>query len=470
MFRRFSINYALLSILIDSIVIAFSLAVTTLLRPTLSKLSFVKPMTDISSIPPILYILFPVIWVAMLMFFSVYDGRKNFKVLDEFTSLLKGSLLATVVLAGTLFLSYRDTSRVLFLTFILLTFLILVAWRLIARFIFKLTSSSPTNQQNVLIIGAGKVGKDVFHQIKNYPLKGIMISGFLDDDPDKHLESGKILGTITDAKRIIQEYHISDVIITLPQSAHLQTDKLLVELHHLPIKVWIIPDYFHLALHTAVIEEFAGLPMLDLRAPMLSDYQRMTKRAFDIVLTIFLLPFSFILGLFISLAIYLDDKTPIIIKQTRVGENGRIFIMYKFRTMVPEAEAQRHLVEQYDENGKLIHKTKNDPRVTKVGKVLRKTSLDELPQLINVLKGEMSLVGPRPELPYLVDQYEPWQRKRFSVPQGITGWWQIHGRSDKPMHLHTEDDIYYVQHYSLLLDIYILFMTAIAVFKGEGAY
>ena len=203
---------------------------------------------------------------------------------------------------------------------------------------------------------------------------------------------------------------------------------------------------------------------------MLSDYQRMTKRAFDLMLTLFLLPISIILGLFISLAIYFDDKTPVIIKQTRVGENGRLFIMYKFRTMVPEAESQRHLVEQYDENGKLIHKTKNDPRVTKVGKVLRKTSLDELPQLINVLKGDMSLVGPRPELPYLVDQYEPWQRKRFSVPQGITGWWQIHGRSDKPMHLHTEDDLYYVQHYSLLLDVYILFMTAIAVFKGEGAY
>jgi len=137
---------------------------------------------------------------------------------------------------------------------------------------------------------------------------------------------------------------------------------------------------------------------------------------------------------------------------------------------VPGAQAMQQQVEHQDDTGKLVHKVKDDPRITPIGAILRRRSLDELPQLINVIKGEMSLVGPRPELPYLVERYEPWQRARFAVPQGMTGWWQIHGRSDKPMHLNTEEDLYYVQNYSLLLDIYILIKTFAVVWSGKGAF
>jgi len=144
--------------------------------------------------------------------------------------------------------------------------------------------------------------------------------------------------------------------------------------------------------------------------------------------------------------------------------------MYKFRSMVPDAEKRQHEVLRYTEDGKVIHKVPDDPRVTRVGRFIRRTSLDELPQLINVLKGEMSLVGPRPELPWLVEQYEAWQRKRFAVPPGITGWWQISGRSERLMHLHTEDDLYYIQHYSPLLDLQILWKTIGVVLKRSGAY
>jgi lipopolysaccharide/colanic/teichoic acid biosynthesis glycosyltransferase len=138
--------------------------------------------------------------------------------------------------------------------------------------------------------------------------------------------------------------------------------------------------------------------------------------------------------------------------------------------MVANAEQIRNLVEYHDENGNIIHKIPNDPRVTHTGKFLRRTSLDELPQLYNILRGDMSLVGPRPELPYLVERYEPWQRKRFAVPQGLTGWWQVNGRSDKLMHLNTEDDLYYVQNFSLWLDLYILLKTISIVFLGKGAF
>ena len=172
----------------------------------------------------------------------------------------------------------------------------------------------------------------------------------------------------------------------------------------------------------------------------------------------------------IALCLKLEGKGPVLFIQQRVGENGRLFNMYKFRTMIPGAENLPNAVGKIDAQGRVIHKTANDPRVTRIGRLLRRTSMDELPQIFNILKGEMSLVGPRPELPDLVEKYEIWQRKRFAVPQGMTGWWQVNGRSDKPMHLHTEDDLYYVQNYSLSLDLYILCKTAWVVLRGKGAY
>ena len=162
----------------------------------------------------------------------------------------------------------------------------------------------------------------------------------------------------------------------------------------------------------------------------------------------------------IAALVKLGSRGPVFYRQVRLGLDGRSFTMYKFRTMVVDAEA---------DSGP-VFATADDRRTTRGGVWLRRLSLDELPQLLNVLKGEMSLVGPRPEMPWLVGEYEPWQRKRFAVPQGITGWWQVSGRSDKPMHLHTEDDLYYVQNYSLLLDLLILWKTIGVVLRGQGAY
>jgi exopolysaccharide biosynthesis polyprenyl glycosylphosphotransferase len=266
------------------------------------------------------------------------------------------------------------------------------------------------------------------------------------------------------------EQQIDDVVIALPIRAHEMVRWLSTILYDLPVKIWVIPDYFQLALHKATIDEFAGIPMLDLRAPALTDYQRLVKRGFDLAVVLFLLPLSLVIMLFSAIAIRLEGPGPILFRQKRVGENGRVFEMIKFRTMIPNAEDQRSMVESFNEVGQLIHKSRSDPRVTKVGKILRKTSIDEIPQIFNILKGEMSLVGPRPELPYLVEQYEPWQRKRFAVPQGMTGWWQVNGRSDRLMHLHTEDDLYYVQNYSLLLDILILIKTVGILLRGKGDY
>ena len=468
MFRRFSTNFAILSIFLDGIAIVFALAAADHLRPFLSVLPFAAEIKD-PIVPSLLYPVFAFTWAGILLLHSVYDGRRNLYIFDEITSLTIASSLAAVSLAGMLYLSFREVSRVLFLVFVLIAYSSLLAWRLFARLIFRL---KPRESQirRVLIVGAGPVGRELEGQIQRHPYLGLEVVGFLDDDSAKLVQGPGILGASFHACRVIAQHKVDDVVIALPRHAHKRVNQLVAELHKLPVKVWVIPDYFHLALHKATIEEFAGIPMLDLRAPALNEYQRMVKRVFDLLLTsLLLIPALPLMGL-ISIAIYLDSSGPIIFSQLRVGENGKLFHMHKFRTMVKDADKQLRKVIRKTNDGKIIHKTNNDPRITPIGRFLRRTSLDELPQLINVLKGEMSMVGPRPELPFLVEQYEPWQHKRFAVPQGITGWWQVNGRSDKPMHLNTEDDLYYIHNYSLLLDLHIIFKTIWVVFRGKGAY
>ena len=196
----------------------------------------------------------------------------------------------------------------------------------------------------------------------------------------------------------------------------------------------------------------------------------MSKRIFDLLFGFLALLFAFPLMLIAALLVFLEDGAPIIFRQTRVGRNGNLFEIYKFRTMIKNAEQLQVQATGQDRHGKRLHKTKDDPRVTRVGRVLRRFSLDELPQLFNVLAGTMSLVGPRPEVPYLVETYEPWQHKRFAVLPGMTGWWQVNGRSDRPMHLHTEDDLYYIQNFSIWLDLQIILRTVWVVISGKGAY
>jgi exopolysaccharide biosynthesis polyprenyl glycosylphosphotransferase len=170
----------------------------------------------------------------------------------------------------------------------------------------------------------------------------------------------------------------------------------------------------------------------------------------------------------VAAIIRLDSRGPAIFRQERVGRGGQVFTVYKFRTMAHDPDKPIHLFR--DEDGQYRHKIKNDPRVTRVGRYIRRSSIDELPQLFNVLRGEMSLSGPRPELPQIVQQYAPWQHQRHLVRPGLTGWWQVQGRSDKPMHEHTELDLYYVENLSFRLDAAIVAQTIRIVVKGLGAF
>ena len=196
----------------------------------------------------------------------------------------------------------------------------------------------------------------------------------------------------------------------------------------------------------------------------------MYKSIFDLVFGFFALIFSLPLMALLALLVYLEDGSPVIFRQKRVGKNERLFEIFKFRTMVKNAAQLQSQVEMWDLGGNLIHKSKDDPRITRIGRVLRRFSLDELPQLFNVLAGTMSLVGPRPEIPSLAEKYEPWQRKRFTVLPGMTGWWQVNSRNAQPMQLHIEYDIYYIQNYSFWLDLKIILRTFWVVLEGTGSY
>jgi exopolysaccharide biosynthesis polyprenyl glycosylphosphotransferase len=197
-------------------------------------------------------------------------------------------------------------------------------------------------------------------------------------------------------------------------------------------------------------------------------YVRFLKRGVDVLVASTLLLLLSPLFLIIAIAIRLDSPGPVLFRQTRIGRYGRPFTIYKFRTM---RDHPRDRIEWLvDEEGHVCHKMKNDPRVTHTGRWLRRSSIDELPQLLNIVLGNMSLIGPRPELPEIVDHYSEWQHRRHQVRPGLTGWWQVSGRSDCPMHENTELDIYYVQNRSFWLDVRILLLTTLVVIRGIGAF
>ena len=468
MFRRFSVNFAILSMILDAGLTLLALLAAVTLRPALPPLLFLQPLTEVR-LPLFFYLIIPLLWVAIFLLISVYDPHRAYKVVDEFQNVTIATGFATLSFAGLLYLTFRDVSRWFFITFVLLDLCLLLGWRAVARFAFRFGKAPPASRR-VLIAGAGEVGQRVAKMVREYARTGLELVGYLDDDPVKRENGLPVLGTLDEARQVIQSHGVDEVVIALPRRAHERLNQLVVTLHDLPVHARVVPDYFSLALYRATVEDFGGLPMINLRDPALNDVQRMVKRLFDLtvggVLTLLALP---VMGL-VALAIKWDSPGPVLFRQQRAGGNGRPFTMYKFRSMVVGAEKMQEQVNEADEEGHIIHKKANDPRITRVGRFIRKFSLDELPQLFNVLKGDMTLVGPRPELPWLVEEYEPWQRKRFAVPQGVTGWWQVNGRSDKLMHLHTEDDLYYIQNYSLWLDLYILLKTPWVALRGQGAY
>lgn len=477
MFKRFSVNYLILLFLLDSICIQISFWLATRLRyvvpfgqdvfPEWADLYFYEPNLS-------LFVAIGFLWSAVFLLFSCYTPRRIIFWFDEFQRILLAHTVAALSLAGVLYLANILLLRLIFVYFYLLVFALLFGYRALLRLAHRFRSSDPGSVARILVIGAGQLGENLVREFTRQQWPGIEFVGFLDDNADiesKNVMGLPVLGNLIAAREVVQEQKVDEVIIALPREDHVHMANLVARLHELPVRLRVVPDYSDLAFHGARIENLGRIPLIGLRDPAIDGLQRFAKRLFDIVVSGVGLLLSAPLLVIAAVAVKVEDGGAIFYRAPRVGENGKLFSMLKFRSMIENADKIQHDVNTVDDqSGSVIHKTKDDPRITHVGRLLRRTSIDELPQLWNVLMGEMSLVGPRPELPWMVELYEPWQRKRFAVPQGITGWWQINGRSDNMMHLHTDQDLYYIQNYSIWLDFQILWRTVAVVLRGKGAY
>ncbi len=468
--KRFSTNYMFFLSIMDQVLTAISLGLASSLR-----LGVVMTSTGTQEVglPLLIYFVVAGLWLFLLVLQSAYDARRIFRAVHEIQIVVLSIALASLVLAGAFYFLNYDVPRLLYLYFVSLDIAFLVGYRIVLRLIYRIRNGRADDLTRVLVIGAGTIGRRLAQEVNALNWVGMRLIGFLDDDPNKlgmAVCGTPVLGGSENAVQVVKRERVDEVIIVLPRRAHNRLVNIVTELQRLPVRVKVVPDYFDLAFARTTQVSLGDIPLVELRDSAITGFPRLIKRVFDLIAaTIGFLLISPLL-LLIALAIKLDSPGPIIFKQERAGENGKLFWMYKFRSMVKDAETQQKELAQTTADGHIVHKRADDPRVTRVGRFLRKTSLDELPQLINVIKGEMSLVGPRPEMPWLVQQYEPWRYKRFTVPQGITGWWQVNGRSDRPMYLNTQDDLFYIQNYSLLLDLQILWKTLGVVFSGRGAF
>ena len=468
MLRRSS-NFILISILLDAAATVLAVQLAHALR---AALPFGQQWPPES---PSVVFTFSAVGIYLIVFLAqgVYDPDKTFRVVDEMQLLLVAAGFACLALAGWFYFVERGTSRLLVVYFYATSLGMIVAWRLGARIVLRLVRHSNGITRRVVLVGYGDAVLRAAERLQQLAWAGVEVRGCITDEPDgPQTQNGlPVLGGFDQASQVVRREQVDDIVITMPKESYARVEALVDELHQLPCNLWVAPDYFSLLLYGSHVEDLGGVPMISLKVPTLTGYQRVIKRALDVVVGGILAVLSLPLMGLIALAIRLDSPGPALFRQRRVGENGRRLEMLKFRSMVTDAEESISAEGgTRNEHGEVIYKRVGDPRVTRVGQFLRRTSLDELPQLFNVLRGEMSLVGPRPEMPWLVDQYKPWQRKRFAVPQGMTGWWQVNGRSDKPMYLNTEDDLFYVRHYSLLLDLRILLKTVLVVLRGRGAY
>lgn len=468
MLRR-NTNYIIFSFLLDLIVVVAAVFLARWLRVVMP---FDLPLPDPAKTSGLLLqacLLYPVIFTL----FSLYDPERTYHAVDEYQLLSGASFMSALALAGLVYFTDRDISRLTLLYFYGAHFLLVISWRAVMRLARRGLNSGRQDTRNVLLIGGGQAAQKALQRLDELAWAGVRLVGYLTDGeaiPGAEEQGVRRLGGLENVREVVRTQAVQDVMVALPAELYTHVNKLVERLIDQPCSIWVVPDYFSLLIYGGHVENLGGVPMISLRAPALTGYQRVLKRVFDLIFStlaqVIILPATAV----IAIAIKLDSPGPAIFKQQRVGENGQLFWMYKFRSMVQDADAHLMDVMRQDDDGHMVHKRPDDPRVTRVGRILRKFSLDELPQFFNVLKGEMSVVGPRPELPVLVEQYAPWQRVRFAVPQGITGWWQVNGRSDKPMHLNTEDDIYYVRHFSLLLDMQIILKTIWVALRGKGAY
>ena len=422
-----------------------------------------------------LAIVFSLFLVSYNVLRKYYRGDNSILNVKEYQHIISSYLFAAVFTCAFYFVYYiylnnieksftdKLFSRRIYCYSAAYAFLMVICFRAAMNWLIMKLHKKCVFVRNCLVLGAGNNGKLVSRRLMRHTAHHYLPVCFLDDFIPKgteiEIEKGgaklKVEGTVDDLERLIKELDITSVFFCMSEAPAEKIFSVMDTCYSLNV-----PFYFTPRLYTIpqVIRsyEIAGVFVLSIIHDFgVSWYYNFIKRAFDITLSILLLiPFLPVM-LLVALAIKLDSKGPVFFSQERVGLNGRKFIMYKFRSMRTEASGSE-----------VKPKDGRDPRITRVGHFLRLTSLDELPQILNVLKGDMSFVGPRPEMTFIVDTYDKWQRLRLKVKPGITGLWQISAERNLPIHENLDYDMYYLQERSLLLDIVIMFKTFFFIARG----
>ncbi len=413
---------------------------------------------------------------------GVYRIRPTSHWVGHFSAILGATTTGLVVLSiyeyfftkspDLLFSSSNEAPRGLIIyTWIGVTILLFLGRQLISvglAFAYR----HGLRRARLIVIGADRLGKMMMQHIAATPRLGYQIVGFIDaeDTPITQFGRFKALGSIADLESIIRIHNIDQVLIALPSNRHQQIVRSVRLCERAGAEFKLIPDLHELSLSSIDMDTIEGIPLIGIKRTGIGPWQYTLKRAMDISIAGLVLLLGSPLWLLIALTIKLDSRGPVLFKQERLGYQGWPFLLYKFRSMRNRADKDLGRLQTRSDVSGPMFKLKEDPRRTRIGKLLRKTSLDEIPQLLNVLKGEMSLVGPRPPLASEVAQYEEWEKGRLEIRPGMTGLWQVRGRSELDLDEMVLLDLYYIENWSLRLDLQILLQTIPAVLFSRGAY
>lgn len=413
------------------------------------------------------------IWLFLLSIMGAYHDFRTRPFKKDLLIILKSGVLSIIVFGSIFFIfQMKFTSRLYIGIFTVTTGLcLIIEKRFISTFLDRMHERG-FNQINLLIVGTGRRAQEFIRVVKEHANWGLRIIGLIDDEHGmygKEIEGYRVLGRIQDIPFILHRKVINRVIFVVPRLWLHRLDDVILACEREGIATSISMDLYDLRIAKMRQTNFSGFPLLEFETFYAKEWQLFIKRTMDIVLSIIFLILASPIYLFTAMAIKLTSRGPVFFNQVRCGVNGRKFTLYKFRSMVVGAEMKKKFLEKINEMDGPVFKIKYDPRITKVGRILRKLSIDELPQLINVLKGDMSIVGPRPPLPVEVEMYQLWQRRRLSLKPGITCVWQVSGRNNINFDRWMEMDIEYIDSWSLWMDIKILIKTFFVVLLGYGA-
>ena len=403
--------------------------------------------------------------VMLLLGFGAYKKESSILNVEEIKNVVKGVTVTFMVFTVMVVFVKLAPSRYVLVFSYIISLVFVVAERTALYHILRLPTSLRVFNRRILIYGAGELGQALYRSIVNSPKLGIVPVGFIDDDLNRqetvYCRNGyntsnclRVLGSRKDVRRLKKELDIDEVYVAISNIDFSALTNILDFLKAEKIRVSFVPNLYKVFVHKMRMEEIGQIPIVREENYIDSSYVRV-KSYIDLFLSFILLCLSWPLFVVIALAIKMDSKGSIFFRHERVGKDGKIFRLYKFRTMVMDTDP--YTVNPLDHN---------DPRITRVGRLLRKTSLDELPQVINVLKGEMSFVGPRPEMLFIVAGYNEIHKERLKVLPGITGLWQLSGDRKKAIHENMDYDLYYIRNASFFLDVAILIETLIFSFRG----